>query len=59
MADLKNGDMLYGVTCDAAHCRYHAHDNRCLAENIMVESPNAIKKAETFCGTFVPRSSDQ
>ena len=59
MADLKTGDALYGVSCDAVHCRYHGHDNRCLAENIMVESPNAIKRAETFCNTFSPRPSDR
>lgn len=47
--------MLYGVDCDVVHCKYHGHDNRCYADNIIVESPNALKKAETFCGTFSPR----
>ncbi len=56
MAD-KCGDMLYGVNCDVANCKYHGHDNRCCADNIMVESPSALKKAETFCGTFAPRAS--
>ncbi len=59
MADMKTGDTLYGVSCDAAHCKFHGHDNRCMAENIAVESPSAIKRAETFCGTFTPRSADR
>jgi hypothetical protein len=55
---LSGGDILYGVDCDAVHCKYHGHDNRCYADNIIVESPNALKKAETFCGTFAPRPTN-
>lgn len=57
MADIKNSDMIYGVTCDVVNCKFHGHDNRCVADRINVESQNAIKKAETFCGTFAPRPS--
>lgn len=57
MTNSKSGDMLFGVTCDVTNCKYHGHDNRCFANNITVESPRAIKKAETFCGTFATQSS--
>ncbi len=59
MSDMKNGDMIYGVTCDVVSCKYHGHDDRCFADKISVESPNALRKAETFCGTFAPRPSDK
>ena len=53
---MTNGnDILYGVQCDAKHCKYHGHDNQCYSNSISVEAPNAVKKAETFCGTFAPR----
>ncbi len=59
MSDIKNGDSLYGITCDVVNCKYHGHDNRCFANNIIVEAPNAVKKAETFCGTFAARASSK
>ena len=53
---MTNGtDTLYGVCCDVRHCKYHGHNDRCCADSISVEAPNAVKKAETFCGTFAPR----
>ena len=50
-------DKLTGVGCDVVNCKYHGTDNYCHASSIMVESQNAMKKAETFCGTFAPRGS--
>ncbi|MEL4105961.1 DUF1540 domain-containing protein [Oscillospiraceae bacterium CM] len=57
MTDSKHSDVLYGVGCDAVNCKFHGHDNRCFADSIMVESPDAHKKAETFCSTFAPRAT--
>ena len=48
---------LCGVGCDVINCKYHGGDNCCHAESISVESQSAIRKAETFCGTFEARSS--
>ncbi len=59
MTDSRKSDVLYGVSCDVVNCKYHGHDNRCFADSIIVESPSAQKKAETFCGTFAPRPSDK
>lgn len=58
MTDTKNSDVLYGVGCDVLSCKFHGHDNRCFADSISVESANAQRKQETFCGTFTPRPSD-
>lgn len=55
MDNKTSGDMLYGVGCDVTNCKYHGHENRCYANSINVESPNASDKVETFCGTFSPR----
>ena len=49
-------DPLRGVGCEVVNCKYHA-SGLCCADSIKVESPNAIKRAETFCGTFSPRKS--
>ncbi len=52
-----SGNTLNGVGCDVISCRYHGCDNHCHADSINVESLNAIRKVETFCGTFEPKSS--
>jgi hypothetical protein len=57
MPDSSKTDVLYGVGCDVVSCKYHGHDNRCYADNIVIESPTAVKRAETYCGTFTPRPS--
>lgn len=57
MPDSRKDDVLYGVCCDVANCKFHGHDNRCYADNIVVESPSAVRRAETYCGTFSPRPS--
>lgn len=48
---------LPGVGCSVIGCKYHSTDNCCTAECIDVKNENAIKKAETFCGTFAPRGT--
>lgn len=54
----KNGcDHVRGVGCSVIGCKFHSSENRCTAESIDVKNENAVKKAETFCGTFTPRSS--
>ncbi len=45
------------VGCSVKDCKYHGMSNVCMAEHISVQSENAQRKAETFCNTFVPRSS--
>ncbi|SHH51262.1 protein of unknown function [Sporobacter termitidis DSM 10068] len=55
MTDSKKSDVLYGVGCEVVNCKFHGHDNRCFADSISVEAPSAVKKTETFCGTFAPR----
>ncbi len=49
-------DQLSAVGCDVINCRYHGKDNHCHADSIVVESHSAIRKAETFCGTFEART---
>jgi hypothetical protein len=47
-----------GVGCDVTNCRYNDTTCRsCVAERINVQNRNAIKKGETFCDTFTPRTS--
>ena len=47
-----------GVGCDVFNCKYNDTECKCCtAEHINVENKAALKKAETFCGTFVPRGS--
>lgn len=53
----KAGDKLNCVGCDVVNCVYHGKDGHCHAQAINVESHSAIRKAETFCGTFEARSS--
>jgi hypothetical protein len=58
MSDSKiYNDKLNGVGCDVSNCKYHTKDDKCTAPGIQVESENAMRKAETFCGTFAPRGS--
>ena len=58
MSDVtRTNDKLCGVGCDVVNCKYHSTDNCCHADCIAVQSPSAMRKAETFCGTFTPKSS--
>lgn len=55
MSDIKNSNLsekLSGVGCHVESCKYHGKDNYCHANAISVGSENAIRKAETYCGTF-------
>lgn len=55
--DCSGSDRLHGVGCDVTSCKFHGTDNCCHADQIQVESHNAIRKAETFCGTFEAKTS--
>jgi hypothetical protein len=55
--DYENGEKLRGVGCDVVSCKYHGCDNCCHASSIVVESQNAIRKAETFCSTFETKTA--
>ena len=44
------------VWCEVENCKYHSTDCRCHAEGITVQSPAAMRKGETFCGTFAPKT---
>ena len=53
--NIRADDNLCGVSCDVVNCLYLGTDNHCHAQKINVESTNAVRKAETFCGTFVAK----
>lgn len=55
----KNGSCscISDVSCGVKSCAYHTVDDRCVAERINVKNENAQRMAETFCGTFTPRTS--
>ena len=44
------------VCCEVENCKYHSTDCRCHADSITVQSPAAMRKGETFCGTFAPKT---
>ena len=47
-----------GVGCDVHNCKYNDNEcKRCTAEHIKVENKTAMKKGETFCDTFLPKTS--
>ncbi len=50
------GQKLSCVGCDVTGCAYHGKDGYCHAQSINVENRSALRKAETFCGTFEPRA---
>ncbi len=52
-----HGDKLGCVGCDVINCKYHGTDGHCHADAIVVENHSAIRKAETFCGTFEAKAS--
>ena len=56
MKNEPNNDKLSGVACDVVNCKFHGSDNFCHADEIVVESANAVRKGETFCGTFTPNT---
>ena len=47
-----------GVGCDVVSCRFHGPEDTCHAGSINVESHSAVRKAETFCGTFEVTSAE-
>ena len=57
MSDKNSCSCVQGVGCDVQNCKYHSQDhNCCTAQHIVVENKSAVNKAETYCGTFCPRS---
>ncbi|MCW3488661.1 DUF1540 domain-containing protein [Dethiobacter alkaliphilus] len=44
------------VECEVGFCEYHAGDKGCAAVEIQVLAANALTSAETFCGTYRPKS---
>ena len=53
----KNCGCVQGVGCDVYNCRYNDNTCKsCTADHIMVENKTALKKGETFCDTFSPKT---
>lgn len=52
---------LPGVGCDVTTCKFNGTrcgaGMTCCAEHINVRNESALRKAETFCGTFEPGTS--
>ena len=49
---------LKGVGCDVHNCKYNDTSCKaCRAEHINVQNRSALKKGETFCDTFSPKTS--
>ncbi len=46
-------ERVQNVGCSVKECKYHASNDICSAEHIVVQNENAQRKAETFCGTVV------
>jgi len=47
-----------GVGCEVYNCKYNNTQwKSCCAEHINVQNKSAMKKGETFCDTFAPKSS--
>lgn len=62
MSDVKiYGERLRGVGCGVTGCKYNGcHQgagNTCCASHIHVQNESAVRKAETFCSTFEPKSN--
>ena len=54
----KKTNCVKGVGCDVKNCKYHDHvGNCCVASHIDVQNKSAVNMAETYCGTFAPRTS--
>jgi len=46
------------VGCDVCNCMYNDNKcQRCTAEHIKVQNKTAMKKGETFCDTFIPKTT--
>ncbi|MEG0777577.1 MAG: DUF1540 domain-containing protein [Oscillospiraceae bacterium] len=51
-----NAQCINGVDCHVTGCAYHTAGDCCCASEIKVANEKALKKAETFCSTFSPKS---
>ncbi len=54
--NMEKRDSIREVNCEVTSCRYHGIDCKCHADSITVESPSAMRKGETFCGTFAHKN---
>lgn len=57
MSEKRTDDILPGVGCDVASCKYNTTDCKCCANHISVQNEKANRKSETFCSTFSPRGT--
>ena len=57
MADTSKGSCVQNVGCNVRDCKHHSATNICTASHIDVKNESAQRKAETFCGTFAPKST--
>ena len=57
MADMTRQGCVQNVGCNVKDCKYHGAADACMASHIDVKNESAQRKAETFCGTFAPKSS--
>ncbi|MBE7030333.1 MAG: DUF1540 domain-containing protein [Ruminococcaceae bacterium] len=51
----KQGNVIFGVKCQAEKCMYHTIGDGCSASQILVENKNACTSCETECKTFTPK----
>ena len=56
MSDKNNGGVQV-IGCCVKDCKYHVSSDYCSATGIKVENAQAKQKGETFCSTFVNRTS--
>jgi hypothetical protein len=52
MSHTTSGESRTYVGCGVTNCSYHGDGDICRADSIQVESPNAVRKGETYCSTF-------
>ncbi|MGE4352674.1 MAG: DUF1540 domain-containing protein [Oscillospiraceae bacterium] len=52
----KGSSRITGVGCSVCNCTHHTEDGHCSASRINVQNESALRKAETFCSTFAPKS---
>lgn len=57
MTEKKHSEIIPGVGCDVAGCKYNTTDCKCTASHISVQNEKANSKAETYCSTFCPRGT--
>jgi hypothetical protein len=51
----KSNQHLSGVKCVVNSCYYYESGDRCHADKIEIQSPNASNTKDTDCATFIPK----